>query len=581
MHALLLLLALAASPTPQLDRISPLGGQAGTTVEVELTGKDLANFKTLRFDSKDLEWIETTSTSATAIRGRIRVAPAAALGPHRILVQSKSGLSNGRLFNVTEFPGMKEAETNDKPTQAQRITLQTQIINGYLKGLADTDHYTFAAKAGERWVFDVQSIERGGFLESSVHILDATGKELAYNEDQDEYLETPRLSYRFPKDGIYILKVDQYRGPQGVGCGENCGYSLHLSQLPVVSGMFPLGGNPGKSYKVRVVGEALETVKGAFLQRARGAEHYRLTFPYSIPVDGTDQDLTRIKATKVQATSTAVEAEFHLPKTAKPGLWRLWLITTKGTAEAMSFEVDLDEQTRDGIIGQTNTYEVKLEAGRPFHAYTLATQLGLPTIDTVLELWSSTGKLLAEHDDLMSGQGTVIGNPDSSLYYKPKTTETAKLIVRDRTDRKGPTYAYRLHITSGAPGFQLLTEPAGFTIAAGNEGTLEALLIKQPGFEKAVDVWVEGFESTRAHFRADMHFGPSGDGDNINIPSMPLVIKIPAGTAPGDYPIKVLGKAADGTGPTVEAISTLWIGPNGKRNDTRRPLPAVSIHVPE
>jgi len=580
MQAILLLIVLAAEPVPHVDRITPLGGQAGATIHVELTGKHLTGFSALRFDTTEMQWLETSSVTAEQVRGRVRISPQAALGPHRFDAITTVGISNGRLFNATEFPGLDEFEPNDKRTQAQRIPLRPQVVHGYMKGLADVDHFTFAAKAGERWVFDLQSIERGGFLECGIHLFDASGKELAYNEDQDEYLETPRLSYRFANDGDYILQLDQYRGPQGVTCGENCGYALHISQLPVVSGMFPLGVNPGASYRVRIVGEALETVTGAYIQRARGAEHYRLTFPYSLPIDGTDRNLQRIDASKVQAASTTVELEFQIPEAARPGLWRLWLITAKGMAEAMSLQVDLDGKALDGVLGHGNSYPVQLEAGRPFHAWTLAAQLGLPSIDTVLELWGADGKLLAEHDDLMTGQGTVIGNPDSSLYYTPKETQIAKLTVRDRTDRTGPTYAYRLHIASESPGFQLITEPGEFTVAAGGEGTLFALLIKQPGFEKAVDVWVEGFPATKAHFRADMHFGPSGDGDNINIPAMPLKVQVPKGTPPGDYPIKVFGKFADGTGAIVEAIATLWIGPNGKRNDTRRPLPAVTVHVP-
>ena len=577
MQLIALLLTLGA--TPHIDRITPLGGQAGTVVAVELVGKDLAGFTAARFDTKDIEWIETISQTAERVLGRVRISAKAALGPHRLQCLSKSGLSNGRLFNVTEFPGANEAEPNDQRNLAQRIPLKPQVVYGYLKGDIDVDHYILSAKAGERWLFDAQSIERGGFMESSLQILDSTDKELAFNEDQDEYLETPRLSFRFPKDGDYILKVDQYRGPQGVACGENCGYALHISQLPVVSAIFPLGATPGKPYKVRIVGEALEGVHGAYLQRSRGAEHYRLTFPYSIPVDGSDQDLIQVRATRIRASAAAVEADFLIPKTARPGLWRLWLNTPNGIAEAMSIEIDQDLQAIDGILGQTNSYDVELVAGRPFHAWTLAAQLGLPSIDTVLELWNAEGKLLAEHDDLMTGQGTVIGNPDSSLYYTPLKTEKAKLTVRDRTDRTGPTYAYRLHMANEAPSFQLITQPASFTIPAGGKASLEALLIRQPGFDKAVDVWVEGLNSPKAKFRADQQFGPSGDGDNINIPSVPLLIEIPASTPAGDYPIRVFAKASDGTGPTVEAISTLWIGPNGNRNDTRRPLPSISVHV--
>lgn len=577
MRCLALVLSVAGCAAPHVSRVVPLGGQAGSVVEVELVGKELAEFSGARFDTGDLEWVETLSHTAEVVRGKVRIGKGAALGPHRLQARTRAGLTNTRLFNVTQFPGVMEVEPNDR--KAQEIPLRPQVIHGYMKGLADGDRYTFLAKAGERWVFDLQSMERGGFLECSLRLLDEAGREVAFNDDQDEYLETPRLVTRFARDGRYVLQVDQYRGPQGVNCGQNCGYALQVSQLPVVSGIFPLGARPGQAYGVRVHGEALGGVTGAYLQRARGAEHYRLTFPYSMPVDGTDVDLTRVQGRVVRAAENFADAEFLLPSTARPGLWRLWLVTAEGTAEAMAVEVDGDAGVVDGMVGPESKYAVELAVGRPFHAWTVATQLGLPFIDTVLELWSADGKLLAEHDDLMTGQGTVIGNPDSSLYYLPKRTETAKLVVRDRNDRSGPSYAFRLHMANEAPGFQLITEPEEFVVTAGGTAVLEALLIKQPGFEKAVDVWVEGMPATKGTFRADQHFGPSGDGDNINIPSVELTVRPAEDMAPGDYVIRVRARASDGTGPVVEGLATLWIGPNGKRNDTRRPLPGVAVHV--
>jgi hypothetical protein len=298
-------------------------------------------------------------------------------------------------------------------------------------------------------------------------------------------------------------------------------------------------------------------------------------------VDGTDAGLVRVNARTVKASATTVDAAFEIPVDARPGLWRLWLVTKQGIAEAMSVEVDTDANAIDGRLlhAKANRHAVPLTAGKPFHAWTIATQLGLPAIDTVLELYSADGKLLAEHDDLMSGQGTVIGNPDSSLYYLPQRSETATLLVRDRTDRSGPGYAYRVHIAEEAPSFQLLYEPEELSATAGEEVEFKALLIKHPGFEKAVDVWVEGHPEAKGQFRADMHFGPSGDGDNINIPIVKLKLKVPAEAPAGDYAIALRGRAADGSGAVVEGLSTLWIGPNGNRNDTRRPLPRPSLYV--
>lgn len=574
MRWLALLLPMALLGGPHVLRVMPLGGQAGTTVEVEFAGTELDHVDGARFDSPDLEWVATVSSSAKLLKGRIRIGASAPLGPHRVQLISRTGRSNSWLFNVNQFPNLL------RTSGRQPIMLKPQVIQGLMKGLADQHWFSFAARAGERWLFDLQSIERGGFLECSLTLYDEAGREVAHNEDQDEYLETPRLAQTFTRSGNYTLKIDQYRGPQGVACGDNCTYQLQISQLPVVTGHFPLGTKPGSRYRVHVEGEALGSTTAMSLRRARGAEHYRLTFPYSMPLDGSDADALPIDADSIQVSPSGIDGEFGIPASAKPGLWRLWLKTSAGWAEGLSVEISADQVAMDGVLLKgPNRHAIRLEAGRPFHAWTLATQLGLPEIDTVLELWSADGKLLAEHDDLMSGQGTVIGNPDSSLFYLPQKSEMATLVVRDRMDRTGPTYAYRLHIEQRAPSFQLLVEPEELSAAADRETELTVLLIKEPHFEQAVDVWVEGHPEASGHFRADQHFGPSGDGDNINIPAVKLKLKVPAGAALGDYPVAVRGRVADRAGAVVEALSTLWIGPQGNRNDTRRPLPHPALYV--
>jgi len=567
-----LLPALWAGALPHVVRVAPLGGQAGTTVEVEFRGTGLGRVRAVEFDTPELAWLGATAATEKSVKGRVRIGAGAALGPHRVRLITEAGPANTRLFNVNQFPGVEEVE----PVTA--IELRPQVVHGEMGTLADQDFLKFRGRAGERWVFDLQSMERGGFLECGLALLDGEGREVAYNEDQDEYLESPRLAVTFPRDGEYTLKIDQYRGPQGASCEGDCGYQLQISRLPVVTGMFPLGARPGSEYRVTVYGEGLEGTTGAYLRRARGAEHYRLTFPYTMPVDGRDGEAAVVRAKRVRAGREQVEAVFAIPAGARPGLWRLWLETRHGAAEAMSLEIDADPATVDGVLLRgASRHPVQLRAGEPFHAWTLAAQLGLPAMDTVLELWSAEGKLLAEHDDLMSGQGTVIGNPDSSLYYLPRATEAATLVVRDRTERTGPGFAYRLHVGRGAPGFQLLYQPEELAGAAGETVEIEALLIKEPGFEKAVEVWVEGHPEARGRFRADQHFGPSGDGDNINIPVVRLPLRIPSGAPRGEYAVRLRGRVEGEAGAVVEGLSTLWIGP--QRNDARRPLPGPSVWV--
>ena len=600
--------AASTAPTPWVDRVNPLGGPLGTTVEVELTGQYLSNTTDVRFDCQDIQWIETLDASSGRVLGRLRITATAALGPHRVYLITKDGHSNSRLFNVTQFSSTTETEPNDLPAAAQSIELRSQVIQGGMEKLVDVDFYSFEAKAGERWSFDLRSIEYGSHLENEMALLDEKGAEVAFNDDRDDYLETPFIEHVFGQTGKYYLKLDQYRGPQRVNCAANCGYMLRVSQLPVILAASPLGARAGSAARISIRGRSLESVTSVYLTAVRGAEYYRLTFPYSIPIRTGDDaprgaQVPRLAGRILSRGSEEIEAEFAIPADARQGLWRLWAAGQEGAVDGVSIEVsDVAEfaegdsnraDWREGPLaingsldrdGESDAYTIQAEAGKPLLIQTLATQLGLPYIDTVLELFDSQGNLLAEHDDMMSGQGTVIGNPDSSLAYTPRKDETLRLVVSDRIGRGGPSFTYRLKIRSERTAFRLLTDPENFNIARGAEADINVLLIRETGFEEAVDVWIEGLpegvESPRGRFRADQFFGVSADGDNVIIPALNFRLKVPDDLKLGEHPIRVLGKR-EGDERIVEAYTTLWIGAPRKRNDIRRPLPRVSMNVIE
>ncbi len=583
----LLLVALALKPAetaPLVHRLEPFGGLRGATAEVSLIGKNLQNFESIWFDTPDLRWINTIEAKPEQVRGRIEIAPGAALGPHLLYARTRDGRTNSRLFNVLQFPTRAEAEPNDRREIAQPLTLQAQVVAGYLKDGPDVDFYRFTARAGERWLFDLRSMEYGSHLECDLTLLDEQGKKVAFNDDRDDYLETPLIEHTFAAAGTYYLKLDQYRGPQGVSCSNNCGYLLQISQLHRVLSAYPLGAAPGATVKVELAGTGLDKLDAAELRAVRLSEYYRLTFPFTIPVHvRPDQPVTIGGRLEKDAVS------FALPASVPTGLYRLWTHSPAGWSDTLSFEVTAKpaagERVIDGqLTGARKELRYKLDGrrGQPIHAYTLAAQLGLPAMDTVLELFDARGKLVAEHDDLMSGQGTVIGNPDSSLYYTPTADSPLELVVRDRIGRTGPGFSFRLHVRSAIPGFTLLAEPEEFSLRRGAEAEFAALLIKEPGFAEAVDVWFEGLPpgvtAERGQFRADQAFGPSGDGDNVLIPEVLLKVRAAADTALGEHPIRLFARRAGG-GEPVEAFTTVWIGPH--RNDIRRPLPAVTITVNE
>lgn len=584
---------------PWVDRFEPLGGQQGATAAVEIVGRNLAAPLNVTFDSPHLTWESGRAVSDSRITGRIRIAPQAEQGPHIATLRTASGRANSRLFYVDAFPSTYEAEPNDALDRAQTLELKPQTLYGAMHDLADVDCFRFEARAGERWTFDLRSIEYGGFLENNLTLLDAAGRRVAFNDDRDDYLETPFLEHVFDRGGSYYLKLDQYRGPQRVNCAKNCVYMLRISQLPAVEAVFPLGARAGSRVNVSLRGRALDAIEEIWLAPVRGAEYYRLTFPYTIPVSGGADRRGRIDGGELACGAAECRAAFDIPQDAARGLWRLRTRGPRGIDDRLSFEIaDMPETeaTEIGAVpaggiavngaldraGEEDVYAVELRAGQPLLATSLAAQMGLPRIDTVLELFDGAGNLLAEHDDLMAGAGTVIGNLDSLLRFTPRSAGSYKLVVRDRIGRGGPSFAYRLRLEERPPGFALLSDPENLNLRAGATEPVGVLLIREPGFDEAVDVWVEGLPAgmaaTRGRFRADQFFGPSGDGDNVIVPEVSLHLTVDAGVTPGDYPVRVLGRAA-GRSETVEALSTLWIGPPRKRNDVRRPLPSVLLTV--
>ena len=115
MRALLLVFAaaclLAADfEPPNLIRLHPLGGKAGTTVEIEILGTHLDNATGVEFDCADLTWKHTTHREAGKLTGILWINPGAALGGHMLHVVTAQGPSSSLLFNVGQFPAMVESD---------------------------------------------------------------------------------------------------------------------------------------------------------------------------------------------------------------------------------------------------------------------------------------------------------------------------------------------------------------------------------------------------------------------------------------------------------------------------------------
>ncbi|MBS1824134.1 MAG: hypothetical protein JST93_02320 [Acidobacteria bacterium] len=591
------ILSAGDSPPPALVRLHPLGGKAGTAVQVEILGSRLETATGVEFDCADLIWKQTIQREAGRLTGIVWIEPGAALGGHMLHVRTAQGPSTSLLFNVGQYPAVVESDHRSVPS------LPAEIY-GRLDGAIDSDLYYFPVKQGERWLFDLRAMEHGSAVEARMILVNHNGERVAFNDDRDHYNENPLIEHTFAEAGIYGVKLDQYRGPRGFTFGKNNGYTLRISALPIIQSIDPLGARRGSQLRLRIDGRAMGSVHRVYLTELRRGEYARMTYPYTMPIHFRPDPpqaaaVSRIEGRILAKTETLIEAAFAIPADAPTGLWRLWTAGPAGVAEGPKLEIGEHPEFAESAIptqlpsaytinGQLSkpkerdVYRIAGKAGQPIHVWTLSTQLEAPYLDTVLTLRNLEGKKLAEDDDVVAGWGGLLGNPDSSLFYTPNEDGPLLLEVRDRVNRGGPAYSYRLKFDHRRPGFQLFTTPENFTVKAGSTATLKVHLVREAGFQGEVDVWIEGLPGNppiTAKFRGDHVFEPNADGADMVIPEISFSIAAPPTS--GTHPIRILGKAADGS--RAEAHTATMIGPiyQGDWNFYRRPVPAITVTTVE
>lgn len=200
---------IAMGELPFITSIFPLGGRAGTKVEVELTGWNLP--------------VDKVSIDATYDRKR----------PIRSFSVRNGDLVSNRInVPIDMITETMEKEPNDKPDKAQEVPVPI-IINGRIDRRDDIDTFRIEGHASEHIIAEVFARRLGSPLDSLVRLLDAEGKEVAVSDDYEDkgtplltHHADSRLSATLPATGTYYLRIAeaQRRG------GPDYGYRMYVRQ---------------------------------------------------------------------------------------------------------------------------------------------------------------------------------------------------------------------------------------------------------------------------------------------------------------------------------------------------------------
>lgn len=421
---------------------------------------------------------------AETVTLRVTIAEDAAPGTREIRLVTPGGLSNPLVFQVGQLPEFSEPAARaanpdldrflerlgrppaPNPTRSEmRIRLPATVNGQIMPGTVD--RFRFHARRGQQLVARVQARALipyladavPGWFQATLALQDAQGRELVYVDDF-RFDPDPALHFEIPRNGEYILEIKDaiYRGR------EDFVYRLTVGELPLVTGIFPLGGPVGATTEVELTGWNLPTTRVTVDNRDTTPGVRTLSGPW--------------ESWAANPVLFAVDALPELTATAGHHELR--------TAQVVSLPVIING--RIGQPGGTDVFRFEGRAGEELVAEVMARRLNSP-LDSRLQLTDAAGKQIAANDDCEDkGAGLVTHHADSYLRATLPADGLYYVQITDAPRRGGPEYTYRLRLSAPRPDFALRAVPSSLSVRAGSSAPVTVFALRKDGFTNAIAV---------------------------------------------------------------------------------------------
>jgi hypothetical protein len=489
---------------PVLNPAVPLGMQRGTTLDLTLTGNNLAEPTGL--------WTSFPAKAAIPTEGnngkdngkllvRLEVPKDAPLGFHSLRLATRRGMSNLRLFCIDDLPQVIEAATNHTPSSAQEVAVPCVVV-----ARADaetTDYFKFRVSAGQRLSFEVLGRRLGSQFDPQLQLLDANGRELpgAYSNDAPGLQTDARLTYLFKTPGEYLVAVRDvsYRG------GGDFHYRLRIGDFPCATTTLPLAVKRGSKTAVRFAGPNVEGVA---------------------PVE------------VAAPTDPAIEFLSLAPRGAN-GLhgWPVSLALSD-VEEALENEPN-DEAAKANRLAVPGAITARFEKKGDLDNFVFALKKGKRSIIEARthELGSPTEVYMTLRD--AKGTQVQVSNPMQAarLDFTPPADGDYTLQVEHLHLWGGPDEVYRVSVTPFEPGFDLTVALDRFNVRQGGKLSIP-ILAPRRDFGGAMEINVLGPKGIRGQLKI-----AAGKALPPNQPLGTLVVEVADEVPVGPYALQIQGKA--------------------------------------
>ncbi len=170
---------------PCLSSPYPMGVTRGSVAKVTFVGPDTDGVESVEVrtpSEPDINWVN-------------------------VAARRSNGKSSGfGMLRVEDGPVAVETEPNNELAKGTKVELG-HSLNGRIETPGDVDHFTFAAKKGQKFRFNAVTRRQGSPMSAYLRLLKADGGQVATKEDfgvGDAFFD-----YTFPADGDYTLAVEE------------------------------------------------------------------------------------------------------------------------------------------------------------------------------------------------------------------------------------------------------------------------------------------------------------------------------------------------------------------------------------
>ncbi len=419
----------------------------------------------------------------TKMTVRFTAAADAAPGVRDFRIATPQGVSTVGQLVIVRDGVIAEAPKNDKPEEAQQVTLPATLC-GCVEKAEDVDYWKFHAEAGQSLAFHVHSAR----LEDSIHDLQdhcdpiltlksPMGAVLASSDNF--FFADPVIAHTFAAAGDYLLEIRDVRY-EGNQFWEYC---IEVSSRPLVETTFPLAFPRGQTSSLELVGFQLPSPPSGtvtppadlppgihLLPLAIGSEQ---TSP--VPLVVTDLPLM-IEASGENNTFDNAQA----------------VTVPTGVNGRLETEADVDCYAFEAKKGQRYSFEIVARRVQS-------------SVDSYLRILDEKGQQQVVNDDLRQGKRNHADSQQE--FWSPPADGKYIVEVRDVHLRGGPQFPYLLKIERSQPYFELYSDSDKTQLSPGGSGVIFVRCERKNGFagevQLAIDGLPHGMTSSCGKIRAD------------------------------------------------------------------------------